>query len=583
MKFRSRASQAPILTLIISFLSHLSVGQPLIIDQKNLSLARSLELQAIKDKDSVLLAKAFYAYANTYAKAGNNIQAKRFYIKSMHILESEPPSFELGNIYLSICDNLSLKPNSREDFNYIEKAIKVFKQINSPQGLALAYGMLGGAYHWRWTEPDLLKNHKPRFDSILYYYQTQLKIAENIPDSAIILKAYSRIGSLYTSIGDLRHFLEPYQKSIFIAKKIKDDINLIHVSIDLANALVSANKINRAFQILEEAKKTYQKKGIQDFNLQRHLILGYLHHYRITKNWREAHEQLFVLRHLENESETIDNDKTLGAITQELESEKAILKLDLQKRELDLNNRLVRLQKYFIAVTVILLAITTTLTLLFYRLYRQNQRTSIRNEHLVREQNHRVKNNLQMVSSLLNMQARLLSDAGARQAVEESRLRVQAMALIQRKLYDSLDPVAINLAEFIPELADGALYSCGYAHIVHHYNIEPIKLDLEKAIPIGLILTELIINACKYAFPDHEKPTLAITCTALDGEITLQVSDNGPGIKEYAWIKQLSDKNEEIQNRPFGMQLIELQVQQIYGIYKFSTAGGTTFTMEFSK
>jgi two-component sensor histidine kinase len=207
----------------------------------------------------------------------------------------------------------------------------------------------------------------------------------------------------------------------------------------------------------------------------------------------------------------------------------------------------------------------------FYRLYRQNQRISRRNEELVREQNHRVKNNLQVVSSLLSLQSNRLADEAAKQAVEESQSRIETMAILHRRLYDSDQLVGVYLNQFVEEVVERVLKSFGCYDVRPKYDIPPLAMEADHALRVGLIMNELATNACKYAFPDNDDPVFHIACTQKGSYLTLTVSDNGSGFV-------YSPKSV----KTFGMRLIEMQVEQLEGTYAFQSEGnGTVFWMKF--
>jgi two-component sensor histidine kinase len=245
--------------------------------------------------------------------------------------------------------------------------------------------------------------------------------------------------------------------------------------------------------------------------------------------------------------------------------------------------------------------IAAGMSLVFFRLYRKNQRISRRNADLVKEQNHRVKNNLQVVSSLLSLQSKRLSDETAKKAIEESRLRVQSMAIIHQRLYDGDKLAEVNLNEYIQELAEGVLDAYGYSTVRAEFTIDKISLTADKAVPLGLILNELITNSCKYAFPTTENPELSISCYRTGNEISLLVADNGAG-----WTDTYSNRftgpnpgrtdaasdglvieQVTVKKSSFGMQLIQSQVEQLYGVYRFRVGHtgldkGLLFSMEFN-
>jgi len=152
-------------------------------------------------------------------------------------------------------------------------------------------------------------------------------------------------------------------------------------------------------------------------------------------------------------------------------------------------------------------------------------------ELLLQEVHHRVKNNLQMVGSLLRMQGRSISDAAAREAVRDSQDRVQSMALIHQDLYLEDDPRGIGLKHYVERLAGGLLKSHGIVpgRIDLRVEVEDIRLDVDTAIPIGLILNELIVNALKHAFPNGRQGTLMVTLRRDAGVLLLEVKDDGIG------------------------------------------------------
>ncbi|GAB3973394.1 hypothetical protein GCM10028806_27140 [Spirosoma terrae] len=547
-----------------------------------------MEAQAITASDSVLLAHSYYQYGRTYSFAGDNVQAKRYYVKALKILENRPASYDLGHLYVRICEYNNVSIDSREDVEYLNKAIAIFKEINSPQGLATAYGMLQGAYGWRWV--GTFTEDSPRFDSLLAINDLELKYAQLARDTSFIVDAYVRYGGLYNIVHNTNASLANLQKALTIANKSQNDTLRIRSLLGFSDTYIGLRKPDQARPYIAEVEAIYKRNNYQQFFILRHLLYSWRDYYQQKGYWKQAFEKLNIVNQLLNDSELANFDKTTSIVNQELDAQKTALVMTAQKKEIELTNRLVNTQRTFIIVTITLLAGALTLSAFFFRLYRKHQRISkenalisYKNEQLVREQNHRVKNNLQMVSSLLNMQARQLADTDARQAILESKLRVQAMAIIQRKLYDSTHLTTLNLADFIPEIAENALAACGFAGITKRFDIAPIRLNVDQTIPVGLIITELIVNASKYAFPNNHAPILTIDCTQSEQTIRLQLADNGSEDFMEEGQFGLAIRQHQQNSTSFGSQLIALQVQQLYGTYQYKhRESGTEFSMEFS-
>ena len=155
-------------------------------------------------------------------------------------------------------------------------------------------------------------------------------------------------------------------------------------------------------------------------------------------------------------------------------------------------------------------------------------------EILLKEIHHRVKNNLQVISSLLSIQSRSIDDEKAKDAIVESRTRVHSMSLIHQDLYKKDNLTGVRMDRYLGSLTKDLLdtYNVSEGVITLDNQIEPLKLDVDSVIPLGLIVNELMSNALKYAFPENRDGTIAVLLKEQGESLLLQVSDNGVGMKE---------------------------------------------------
>jgi PAS domain S-box-containing protein len=156
-------------------------------------------------------------------------------------------------------------------------------------------------------------------------------------------------------------------------------------------------------------------------------------------------------------------------------------------------------------------------------------------EVLLQEVHHRVKNNLQIISSLINMQMRKLEAGANRDALEECQTRVQAIALIHEKLYQSKDYSRVLFSEYARSLANGVFQAMGISQstVSLELAIGDVALAVDKAIPCGLMLNELITNALKHAFPHERRGTIRVELARVDDLLLrLAVTDDGVGLPE---------------------------------------------------
>jgi PAS domain S-box-containing protein len=196
-------------------------------------------------------------------------------------------------------------------------------------------------------------------------------------------------------------------------------------------------------------------------------------------------------------------------------------------------------------------------------------------EMLLKEVYHRVKNNLQVVSSLINLQARNVKNEATVDLLKQSADRIKAMALLHEKLYQSKDLARIDFNAYIHSLVDHLLFGYG-AHsgkINISMSIDDVFLDVDTAIPCGLIINELLSNILKHAFPDDRYGEIGITFTQDQGEFILVITDNGIGFPPGL------DFNK---SASLGLQLVATLTSQLMGDMTLDQTGGSTFTLRFT-
>jgi PAS domain S-box-containing protein len=198
-------------------------------------------------------------------------------------------------------------------------------------------------------------------------------------------------------------------------------------------------------------------------------------------------------------------------------------------------------------------------------------------ETLLKEVHHRVKNNLQIISSLLRIQEQSLEDSEASAALKDSQHRVYSMALIHERLYGGQQMDEIDFGEYTRALVNAVFssYSERAVQIVSRFNTAPVRLNIDQAIPCGLILNELITNAIKYAYPSGQNGEILVELSETEGgRVSLTVSDQGVGLPEsFDWNALKS----------MGLPITDMLAKQIGGALSVRSQAGTAFTLEFTR
>jgi len=194
-------------------------------------------------------------------------------------------------------------------------------------------------------------------------------------------------------------------------------------------------------------------------------------------------------------------------------------------------------------------------------------------EVLLREIHHRVKNNMQVMSSLLNLQTQHLHDQRSLEVFRTSINRIRSMALIHDKLYRSESLSTIDFPEYARDLLRSLFAACGPdAGVELKLGIDPLSLDIDTAIPLGLIINELVSNSLKHGFPDGSEGVIGVSLRRQDDHLVLTVTDNGSGFPE-----ELDFMN----TKSMGMQLVVTLVEQLEGTISLKRDGETRFEVTF--
>ena len=292
-----------------------------------------------------------------------------------------------------------------------------------------------------------------------------------------------------------------------------------------------------------------------------------------------------------------ENDKALASLTKSaslkdklrgIQNVRAIenleLKYDTEKKDLEISaaNDRIRFQTYGMILGIVMLI---GLLFLLLRNMRNRREIEMQNgfitkslsekEILLKEIHHRVKNNLQVISSLLSIQSRAIKDVKAKEAILEGRTRVHSMSLIHQDLYKKDNLTGVRMDRYLGKLTHDLLetYNVSEGEISLNNDIEPLKLDVESVIPLGLIVNELMSNALKYAFPEDRDGAIDVLLKEEDGYLYLQVSDNGIGLDEV----QLKSKQDS-----FGHTLIRAFRNKLNAEIDISTNEGTIVSLKIA-
>ncbi|MEJ6776609.1 MAG: sensor histidine kinase [Crocinitomicaceae bacterium] len=205
----------------------------------------------------------------------------------------------------------------------------------------------------------------------------------------------------------------------------------------------------------------------------------------------------------------------------------------------------------------------------------EKRNSEILNQHshlqiLLKEVHHRVKNNLQIISSLMSLQERAIKDKEGAAVLNDSRLRVEAIALIHQKLYKGEKINRVNFNSYLHEFIETKKVLS--PHVSYLLKLVELELSLDTSVPLGLILSEVITNSLKHAFTGIEYPKIEVELNLNESKYILIIRDNGIGLPEDF------DLNDQ---KSLGVEIIVALIEQIDATIEINTQEGTSFTITF--
>ena len=409
------------------------------------------------------------------------------------------------------------------------------------------------------------------FQKAQQYYEHALVIGERYG-------FYNNLSDIYISLTDLYAYLGEFEKAGKAGAKALEYAEMLQNEFMVMRSWLSIGKLQHlegsylsAIQSLENCIHVASDDFGDEYYLsQAYETLGKA--YAGNHEYQKAYQAFSKYDILKNSIFTAEADQRTTRLRTEFDVADKEGKILLQENEIDRQKSIQTLLGIIAGLLLLLLALS-------YRSirskYKNNALLRTQNEEkefLLKEIHHRVKNNLEVVSSLLSLQSAQTKDRGIFEAMEESRHRVHSMGMIHQKLYTGEHLAAIEMKDYFKHLSEYILDAFGAEDYVQvEVDMPPFELDVDMAIPIGLIVNELLTNAMKYAFPGRRNGKIFIGLKAIGNKLQLDVIDDGVG---------KTDQNGS-QGTGFGSQLIALLTKQLDGKMVLVTNQGTAISIQF--
>lgn len=510
-------------------------------------------------KDKKGQAKTYFKMAWVHRKNGELEAALQKDLDGLKLMESIDDKGGICDAMTRVSEDLTRQNRLKEALDYAEKAIVIADENN----------LTSEQFYVNFNAGNVAMS-SDKYQKSWNYYEKAMAIAreQNLGLPTLSDVSNSR-GNAFKRLGKYKEALKDYENAMNYAKEsnYQNAINTVTANLGEVNLLLGNYEAALGYQL--------ETVRLQESNSDTANLVENYHHvstiYSKLGDYKSALDYKQKAYNMRDSIASMESDAKMSEMLTKYESEK--------KEETIANQESIISQQGLIQNLVIGLAVLLFgLLFLGYVSYqsraKKNKLLAIKNaenELLLKEIHHRVKNNLEVVSGLLALQSSQIDDQSTKDAMQESQNRVNSIGIVHQKLYQGTNLGAVEMKDYILNLSESILDSFGTTGKVNlELAMEQLDLDIDTAVPLGLIINELITNTVKYAFPNKENGKLTIKLERKkDNILHLVVSDNGVG------------KSGITQGTGFGGQLISLLTSQLNGTMTEDNENGTTVIFDF--
>lgn len=497
------------------------------------------------------------ALSNYNSRAARYPEALTYAFKSIVLKEKTNDIFGLAQSFTDIADIYWYYGRFPESIDYGKKAVALIENQGPSDELASAYKMLSESYL-----------EIPDYDLALVYISQSIAIKKSLGAGPLELaSAINSRGNIYKFLKRYDEAIDDYASNLRICDSVGYKIG----------SRASAANLGHVHLLKREYAQAIPYKlrslDIQESSGQTQQMAENLMHLSDAYAGIGDQEEALKYRIRYDSIKSIEHEQALDKLSNELS-----VKYETEKKEESIRNLSdrVQLQNISMILGATLLLISLVAIAIFLRL---NTELKIRNrekEILLKEIHHRTKNNLQILSSLLSLQSDHLVDASAIDAITEGKNRVESMGLIHQRLYTGEGVTVVDLKDYIHELCRHLekSYSTPDRKIWISEDICYDKMDVDYAIPLGLIINELVTNSVKYAYDITESGEVLLKLWRENQELILQVSDHGN--------KEVGPNKSNI-STSFGSMLVATLSKKLKGTIDISQKDGYSTIIRFQR
>ncbi|HZY79293.1 MAG TPA: tetratricopeptide repeat protein [Cyclobacteriaceae bacterium] len=514
--------------------------------------------ETLKDTSSAVTAGNNLAII--YSEKGLYDNALEMSFRSLAKLERQKPNRTFANAYNTIGMVYAKIGDYAKSYDYYRKALHVRLALRYELGVAQSYNNIGEMF-----------NFSGEYDSALTNLAKAADIRQRINDERGLGRTQTLTGKTFLKLGRTREAKDQFVKALTISRKLADQFAETYAIHGLAEANISLKDFKAAEQYLSAAESLIKKtKSTDDLRQNLELKAGLYKAGGDRSRLISTLERLMVVK-----DSLLNNEKMESLLSLEIqyETEKKEQEIRILQQQQRIDRAELERSQIMIIALVVIAFMLVAIAVLVYQLYRFTRQRKERAELHTKELHHRVTNNLQMLISFFTIQASLVGDEKAAEVIRSTESRVNAMMLIHKKLYSKENTTELRLKDYTGDLINYLLYLYGYeSKLTLDVLVVDMNVMAEKAIPIGLVLNELISNSLKHAYIGQSRPSLKVHVSKNNEQIVIEIGDNGSGS---------FSNTDPIKESSFGLKMVNSLIREIHGsIERLTRENGTQYLIK---
>lgn len=404
------------------------------------------------------------------------------------------------------------------------------------------------------------------------------------------------LGSVYSAIGDFKKAIALLQNDIYYSLMSSNFESALNSYIILIETHLKIKDYKLAKCYLDSANVLVVEK-LKDTKSHLKRMLAQANYYTAINDLAKANQSYQSYLELNNKQVALENEQQIKneSISINVEQKEiSLIEQDNANKRAELQEAKQKsFQAYLITGLLILTLIIAFLIVNNYYAKKRGEQMALKNQQigtqklqieqslkekdlLIKEIHHRVKNNLQIITSMLSLQIGKIEDEKTSSILRDAKQRINSIALTHQMLYQKDNISSVNLSDYVERLARQVEFLMPVSNIELVTNISATnnRLTIDNAVPLGLLVNELLTNAYKHAFPDSVKGQIEVSLVENDASFTLRVTDNGVG---------LPNDFDTTERKTLGMELVHILAEQLDSIIMIDKTNGSSFALEIKK